>query len=268
MKRVDTEAFALRSYNLVEASRIIVCLTPDHGLIRGVATGARRLRSQFGASFEPFTLIRLSYYEKEGQELVSIRGAEIQKSFFNLAGDQRMTDALGRFGRLLMEFAPPAEPNQVLFRMIKACLFALEQDITLVSRAVLYFEVWLLKLTGFMPSWAACGECGSSLDPGPAWIESELNVVCINCKSGRGLLVSKPVLTLFRAVQKQSPEVFLTQATGAAGDPVSDAFEITSYLINAVLTPKTLPRMSFSKDGAISGPDISNVSEGPKATRV
>jgi DNA repair protein RecO (recombination protein O) len=250
MKRVDTEAFALRSYNLVEASRIIVCLTPEYGIVRGVATGARRLRSQFGASFEPFTLIQLSYYEKEGQELVSIRGAEIQKSFFNLAGDRRMTQALGRFGQLLMEFATPAEPNQNLFRMVKACLLAIEKEIAQAPRAVLYFEIWLLKLTGFMPSWANCSECGNSLDPGPAWIESELNVLCVDCRSGRGLLVSKPVLWLFRAAQKLPPERFL-QTTGAAlAEPVADAFEITSYLINAVLTPKTLPRMSFTRDGS------------------
>lgn len=265
MKRVDTEAFALRSYNLVEASRIIVCFTPEHGLVRGVATGARRLRSQFGASFEPFTLIRLSYYEKEGQELVSIRGAEIQKSFFNLAGDHRMTDALGRFGRLLMEFAPPAEPNQVLFRMIKACLLALEKDVTLAARAVLYFEIWLLKLTGFMPSWSLCGDCGNSLDPGPAWIESELNIMCVNCRSGRGLLVSKPVLALFRAAQKLSPELFLTKKEVPGELAVNDAFEITSYLINAVLTPKTLPRMSFATAGAT--PAIVPTSVDPKITR-
>lgn len=250
MKRVDTEAFALRSYNLVEASRIIVCLTPEHGLIRGVATGARRLKSQFGASFEPFTLIHLSYYEKEGQELVSIRGTEIQKSFFNLAGDHRMTEALGRFGRLLMEFATPAEPNQNLFRMIKACLFALEKDVTHVPPGVFYFESWLLQLTGFLPDWKACSGCGSSLDPGPAWIESELDVLCTNCRSGRGLMVSKPVLGLFRTARKLSPDKFLEAVANRAESSISDAFEITSYLINSVLTPKTLPRMSFTRENS------------------
>ena len=57
------------------------------------------------------------------------------------------------------------------------------------------------------------------------------------------------MVALFRAAPKLPPEGFL-QSTGAAlAEPVVDAFEITSYLINAVLTPKTLPRMSFTRDG-------------------
>jgi DNA repair protein RecO (recombination protein O) len=246
MKRIDTEAFALRSYNLDEASRIVVCLTPEHGIIRGVATGARRMKSQFGASFEPFTLIRLSYYEKEGRELMSIRSSDIQKSFFALAGDERISTALGRFGRLLMEFAAPAEPNDSLFRMVKACLFAVEKNGERVPLAVLYFEIWLLKLMGFMPDWTECGECGDSLAPGPAWLETEHKVFCVKCKTGRGLLVSKGVLSLLRSSRRSAPEVFVSAEHQGGATSITDAFEVTGYLINSVLAPKTLPRIDLS----------------------
>ena len=246
MKRIDTEAFALRSYNLDEASRIVVCLTPEHGIIRGVATGARRMKSQFGASFEPFTLIRLSYYEKEGRELMSIRSADIEKSFFGLAGDERISTALGRFGRLLMEFAAPAEPNDVLFRMVKACLFAVEKNGERVPLAALYFEIWLLKLMGFMPDWTECGECGAALDPGPAWLESELKVSCAKCKTGRGLAVSTSVLSLLRAARRSAPEAFVSADHQGGTASLADAFEVTGYLINSVLAPKTLPRIDLS----------------------
>jgi DNA repair protein RecO (recombination protein O) len=246
MKRIDTEAFALRSYNLVEASRIVVCLTPEHGIVRGVATGARRMKSQFGASFEPFTLLRLSYYETEGRELVSIRSAEIQKSFFALAGDERISSALGRFGRLLMEFATPAEPNDVLFRMVKACLFAVERNGELVPLAVLYFEVWLLKLMGFMPDWTACAECGASLERGPAWLETEHKVTCTKCKTGRGLLVSNGVLALFHSARRNPPDAFVSSDRLGDAGAVTEAFEVTGYLINSVLAPKALPRVDFS----------------------
>ena len=43
MNVVTTEAIVLRSYNLAEADRIVLCFTRDAGLIRGVAKGARRM---------------------------------------------------------------------------------------------------------------------------------------------------------------------------------------------------------------------------------
>ena len=73
MPLVETEALVLRTYNLAEADKIVVCLSRASGLIRGVAKGCRKLKNRYGAAFEPYTLINLSYYQKENQELVSIQ---------------------------------------------------------------------------------------------------------------------------------------------------------------------------------------------------
>src|SRR5437763_5523683 len=72
MALVSTEAIVLRSYNLAEADRIVVCLTRGAGLVRAVARGARRMKSRFGAALEPFSFINLVFYEKENRELVII----------------------------------------------------------------------------------------------------------------------------------------------------------------------------------------------------
>ena len=63
MGHVDSEAIVLRTYDLAEADKIVVCLTREAGVVRAVARGARRLKSRFGGGLEPFTLIRLSYYD-------------------------------------------------------------------------------------------------------------------------------------------------------------------------------------------------------------
>ena len=84
MNAVTTEAIVLRSYNLAEADRIVLCFTREAGLIRGVAKGARRMKSRFGAGLEPFTVVRLEFREKENRELVTITGVEIIKSHFCL----------------------------------------------------------------------------------------------------------------------------------------------------------------------------------------
>lgn len=69
MGLVETEAIILRSYRLAEADKIVIGLTKGAGVVRGVAHGARRLKSKYGASLEPFTHVALQFYEKEGVSL-------------------------------------------------------------------------------------------------------------------------------------------------------------------------------------------------------
>ena len=58
MGLIETEGLVLKSYGLAEADKIVVFLTEEYGLVRGVAKGARRLRSKFGSSLEPFSIVR------------------------------------------------------------------------------------------------------------------------------------------------------------------------------------------------------------------
>ena len=159
MGLVNTDAIVLRTYNLAEADRIVLCLTRDAGLVRAVAKGARRMRSRFGAALEPFTFVRLDFYEKENRELVTISQAEILKSNFELAAHPDSTDALAYIAELVSEFAPPHEANDKLYRMVKACIDALASFADRPDMVVRYFEVWLLRLAGLFPDLRDCSEC-------------------------------------------------------------------------------------------------------------
>src|SRR6267143_724117 len=162
MGLVNTDAVVLRTYNLAEADRIVLCLTRSAGLVRAVARGARRMKSRFGAALEPFTLIKLAFYEKANRELVTMSQAEIIKSRFDLASQAEGSEVLAYMGELVGEFAPPHEANEKMFRMVSACVDALAEtpsDSQLVMR---YFEVWLLRLAGLFPDVRDCGKCAGS----------------------------------------------------------------------------------------------------------
>src|ERR1051325_3835478 len=180
LKVFAAEAIVLRSYNLAEADRIVLCFTRDAGLIRGVAKGARRMKSRFGAALEPFTLVRLEFREKENRELVTITGVEILKSHFDLAADIECSEALGYMGELVNEFAPPHEANEKLFRMVSACLDALAAAPQISKIVLRYFEVWILRLAGSLPDVTSCAVCGKSLNSQPAYLDFESAVRCGN----------------------------------------------------------------------------------------
>lgn len=229
----ESEAVVLRTYKLAEADKIVVMLTPQAGLLRGVARGARKLKSRYGACFEPFTHISLTYHEKEGRELVSIGGAEIIRSYFHLARNTEMIAALDYWSELLQEFVPPKQPDEKLFRMVKACLDALGQASPIPEGCTLYFEVWLLKLTGFLPDVRTCPSCRKTLDAPRLGTSSQL--LCARCARDTGPPLSSEAHTLLRAAMKTGPLPWAEAATNAANETRSELRQLTRQLITQAL---------------------------------
>ena len=188
MKVVETEAVILKNYSLAEADKIIWCLTRDAGMVRLSVRGAKRLKSRFSGSLEPFTVADIIYGQKEESELGNLFQAEVLVSYFHLAARLNVLSALSYLSEMLTAVAPPHEPNEVLFRMVKACLAAIDQereDLTSVRLIVTYFELWLLRLAGFLPDFQTCGSCRNKFKDGPIFYHQiEARLMCGECGIG------------------------------------------------------------------------------------
>jgi DNA repair protein RecO (recombination protein O) len=232
MALVNTDAIVLRTYNLAEADRIAVCLTRSAGLVRAVARGARRMKSRFGAALEPFTLIRLAFYEKENRELVSISNAEILKSHFDLAAQLEASEVLAYMGELVGEFAPPHEANEKLFRMVNACVDALETSPGSARLVLRYFEVWLLRLAGLFPDLRSCSDCGVRLYEGdPACLDVEVNPHCQRCISGPATRLLPDTQRSVLGTQHLAPVDFAASFKGISDQSEAQLAELTHRLI-------------------------------------
>jgi DNA repair protein RecO (recombination protein O) len=236
----ETEALILRSYNLAEADKIVVCLSRSAGLIRGVAKGCRKLKNRFGAALEPFTLINLTYYEKENRELVSFRQVEILKSRFNLSSNATMLTGFSYMGDLLIDFSPPHQANDNLFRMAIACFEAASETPDDLEAVLRYFEVWLLKLEGFLPDLRTCANCDKALgDEGAVYLGPDLSLRCSQC--GRGVAVSKRLHAHLRSTEKLSPAKFAEGAREVSQETKREMAELTFQIIGRVL--ERMPRI-------------------------
>jgi len=251
----ETEALVLRTYNLGEADKIVVCLTQSAGLIRGVAKGCRKLRSRFGAALEPFTLAKINYYQKENQELVSISQAEIVKSHFDLSGNAETLTGLAYMGDLVVEFSPPYQRNEHLFRMVKACLAAIcesQSDLQIILR---YFEVWLLKLEGYLSDVRQCGECHHTFDENtPAFLNADLMFRCKLCSQGRGDVLSRRLQTQLRATQRLAPNVFAQESHTVPASIHREMAELTHKLIGRVLEKEPRLKSTFQSASHAGNP--------------
>lgn len=246
MAILETEAVVLRSYNLAEADKIVVCLTRSAGLIRGVAKGCRKLKSRFGAALEPFTLARISYYQKEHQELVSLSQVDIVRSHFDLSSQPETLAGLAYMGDLIIDFSPPYEPNEKLFRMVTACLEAISESQTDLQIILRYFEIWLLKLEGYLPDIRRCGECHRVFnETESAFMGADTVFRCVNCSRGAGSALSRRLHTQLRATQKLAPYVFAKQSREVPPSIHREMAELTHQLISRVLERQPRLRSTF-----------------------
>jgi DNA repair protein RecO (recombination protein O) len=181
----ETEAIILRTYPLGEADRIVSFLSRSEGRLRGVAQGARRPRSRFGGLLEPLSHVRLWFYERETRSLVRISEGELLESFLELQSNYELGLALATIAEISELVFPEHEPVEPAFRLILAVAREMRSshrsDVPLV-----YFLLWVVRLSGWLPSFRSCGRCKSELSSSqPAWGASTA-LLCSQCAAGQG----------------------------------------------------------------------------------
>jgi DNA repair protein RecO (recombination protein O) len=216
MPLIETESLVLKTYNLAEADRIVVFLTRDHGVVRGVARGAKRLKSRFGSTMELFSVIDLSYFQKEERELVSIQNAELVSSAFGRATSPDYLDTFSYVADLILQFALPHDPNETLYRMFKASLDADAVTPPELAAVKLYCELWVLRLAGYLPDWSRCEDCGRAFGiEENATLRGGFHLHCQRCRKGGGIMDVHPIhREIFTNVQRLKPSDFVGYATG------------------------------------------------------
>ncbi|MGH9898097.1 MAG: DNA repair protein RecO [Pyrinomonadaceae bacterium] len=251
MPLIDTEALVLRSYKLAESHKIVVFLTRQVGLIRGVAHGAQRLKSKFGAALEPYTVISLNYFEKEGRELVTVKNADIIQSHFDLAKSFEIISALEYMSKLILSFVQPHEPSPLNFRMFKATIDALTMAPEKLSQIMLYFKVWLLRIAGFWPNFEKCGTCRRSFEnTEDAYLIDDSLVVCVNCaKPNRinALRAGAGLRAIIHLIERLPPIDFARQSESFSKPNIQNLHKTADRMIDRALESSTHQTYDYSK---------------------
>ena len=185
-----SEALVLRTYPLKEADLVVSFLTRDQGKLRGVAKRARRPKSAFGAGLERLSHVRMAYFQRETRELVNLDSCELIRSQFDLVSDYWAAVALDYLAEVSEQLLPSAEPGERFFRLLLAVLDSLRAAEPGAGpwRAVTYFSLWAVRLSGWLPELNVCLSCGTLLDD-PEFREraffsrQRAGLVCGHCRA-------------------------------------------------------------------------------------
>ncbi|MBA2378500.1 MAG: DNA repair protein RecO [Blastocatellia bacterium] len=234
MPLYETESFVLKSYDLADADRIVVFFTREHGIVRGVAKGVKRLKSRFGALLEPFSVVDLTFFHKEDRELVNIQSVELVRSSFEAASELAYLSTFSYIAELLSTFAPPNDPNEKLYRMVKAVSEIKASNERELAAVRAYFELWLLRLGGYWPELKACAACGREIsDTEETMTDSSFRIFCCNCRQVKGNRTLSPeIRRLFGDIQARSPNDFVT-ACPATQVVLAEASAIMQRMLEA-----------------------------------
>lgn len=181
MPQRESEAIVLRSYSLGEADRLVSFLSRSMGRVRGVAAGARRPKSRFGASLEMLSHVRIWWHERETRDLVRISQCELLESFLGTQSDYDCSVALSLMSEVSELLLPEREASDPAFRLLLLVARAIEQ-----SRKPLvpltYFCLWMVKLGGWMPEVSRCAKCGRELNAGAFASAVRPGMLCPSCR--------------------------------------------------------------------------------------
>jgi DNA repair protein RecO (recombination protein O) len=154
------KGFVLRNRPLGETDRLVTCFTLEHGKISGVAKGAGKLRSRFGSSLQPLSLIRLMLFGKETRSLYRIDHTDILTSFQAIRDDwEKLRPALYAVD-LVDALLAESDPQPRVFTLLERLLTSvLQSETARIEVWLRLFEAQLLTLVGYHPLLERCAIC-------------------------------------------------------------------------------------------------------------
>ncbi|MFG0257026.1 MAG: DNA repair protein RecO [Phycisphaerales bacterium JB043] len=149
MPRLQDQALVLRRWDFSETSQTVALYTRHHGLLRGLAKGAKRPRAQFSGGFEPLTAGQIQAIPKTTSDLAVLTEWDLQEIF----PDLRRSLSAYRWGvcsaDLVYRMLERDDPHPLLFDSLDSCWRALGRDDD--NATALGFLIALLRETGHMP---------------------------------------------------------------------------------------------------------------------
>ncbi|HEU4344181.1 MAG TPA: DNA repair protein RecO [Candidatus Binatia bacterium] len=154
-----TPAIVLRSWPYGESDKIVSFITENHGKLVGIAKGAKRSRKRFPNSLEPFSLVNLRFQDRPHGGLVFILSSDLMRGFKHLVTSLEKIAFASYLVEITDGLIAEREENRLVFQHLRDGLNYLEENGTSLT-FLAYFELKLLRLTGYQPGLSSCKRCG------------------------------------------------------------------------------------------------------------
>lgn len=150
MKQLVTTGIILARTDYGEADRILTLITPDHGKLRLMAKGVRRVKSKLAGGIELFSVSHITFV-KGRSEIGTLASTRLIKHYANIVKDLERTMAGYELIKQLNKVTED-EPEPEYFELLKDTFEALDDSQIPLQLIRFWFTAQLLRLGGHTPN--------------------------------------------------------------------------------------------------------------------
>lgn len=150
MKQLLAKGIVLRRTNFGEADRIVTVLTPDHGKVRLMARGVRRIKSKLAGGVELFSVSDITFIAGKG-DIGTLISARLDRHFGNIVHDLTRVQ-LGYELIKLTDRITEDHPEAEYFHLLQQVFEALDDPAVDEQLIRSWFQARLLRLAGHTPN--------------------------------------------------------------------------------------------------------------------
>lgn len=150
MNSLQTTAIVLARTDFGEADRILTLLTPEHGKLRLLAKGVRKVKSKLAGGIELFSVSQISFLKGRG-EVGTLVSTRLIKHYGGIISDIERVQ-LGYEMIKILHRATEDQPEPEYFELLNDAFAALDAPSLDLSLIRVWFAAQLLRLAGHRPN--------------------------------------------------------------------------------------------------------------------
>ncbi len=150
MNQIVTTGIVLSRTDYGEADRILTVLTPDHGKLRLMARGVRKMKSKLAGGIELFSVSDITFIRGRG-EIGTLISSRLSTHYRHIVKD---IDRVQLGYELIKQLNKVTEdhPEPAYFELLQQAFMALDDTAIDTDLTRLWFQSQLLRLGGHTPN--------------------------------------------------------------------------------------------------------------------
>jgi len=180
MSQYKTTAIVLRTYDFKDYDRIVVLYSKEYGLIRAIAKGVKKQKSEFNGKLEPTISSKFILYK--GKNLDIVNQCDVIETFKGVRKSLKKLTFSLCYLELASVFAVEDDPNsEMYYNFLFDSLKKLEShdETSLIEKLLVEFEYNIISVAGYAPVFDTCNTCRRAI------VETEY----VSFSSGYGMTV-------------------------------------------------------------------------------
>jgi DNA repair protein RecO (recombination protein O) len=211
---ITDNAVCIRRWDFSETSQTVSLFTREHGIIRGLAKGAKREKGPFSGGLDVLTRGQVVAIIKPGRDLATITAWHMQDMFRAVRASLAANRAALYMADLVHHMLVEHDPHPRMYDALVAELDALSDE-QAIDHALLRFQWMLLIETGYQPELLRDARTGGALpDDAPA--------LAFSPAAGGLVADSTPIAGPSWRVRRETIDL-LRRLNGAEAVPPADA---------------------------------------------